>query len=214
MSAENYPLIREPRSLDYSSINATAVGETDKATRNANDDSKCCNKFTKAYLDVPFVARDCFPCVFSPKEYFMNKLPVLQTVFMKYWQKRYVKSVSFFVADLIAGLTVGLMLVPQALAYAKIAGLSPEVSFNMPLSIKLCACHQKTLLFAVVWTVFIVHGLLCVFPFWYIQRYYFGANCHHVIDCCFVGVTASQSSSLCCCTFSFGWDNTVFDGNT
>ena len=40
------------------------------------------------------------------------------------------------IADLIAGVTVGLTVVPQSMAYAAIAGLSPEVrkiylSFNM-----------------------------------------------------------------------------------
>lgn len=33
------------------------------------------------------------------------------------------------IADLIAGVTVGLTVVPQSMAYAAIAGLSPEVSY-------------------------------------------------------------------------------------
>lgn len=32
------------------------------------------------------------------------------------------------VADLIAGITVGLTVIPQALAYATLAGLSPQVN--------------------------------------------------------------------------------------
>jgi len=36
-------------------------------------------------------------------------------------------------ADLVAGLTVGAMLVPQAMAYAELAGLPPEVGFNAAL---------------------------------------------------------------------------------
>jgi len=33
------------------------------------------------------------------------------------------------VADIIAGITVGLTILPQALAYAQVAGLPPQVSF-------------------------------------------------------------------------------------
>lgn len=34
------------------------------------------------------------------------------------------------VGDLVAGITVGLTVIPQALAYAGIAGLDPAVSWN------------------------------------------------------------------------------------
>ena len=48
----------------------------------------------------------------------MNRyLPFLQ------WVKTYKKS--YFTKDLVAGLTVGIVLVPQAMAYAMIAGLPP-----------------------------------------------------------------------------------------
>jgi len=54
--------------------------------------------------------------------------------------------------DFIAGLTVGLTVIPQGLAYAKVAGLSPEVS--VPPSLLVClrrciclfVCHTDLLL--------------------------------------------------------------------
>jgi len=36
-----------------------------------------------------------------------------------------------FICDLIAGVTVGLTVMPQALAYSTLAGLEPQVSSNL-----------------------------------------------------------------------------------
>lgn len=47
------------------------------------------------------------------------RIPVLQ------WLPKYSKK--DFVADLVAGITVGITVIPQALAYATVAGLPPEV---------------------------------------------------------------------------------------
>lgn len=41
------------------------------------------------------------------------------------WIRSY--SVQYAIIDLIAGLTVGLTLIPQALAYSTLAGLEPQV---------------------------------------------------------------------------------------
>jgi sodium-independent sulfate anion transporter 11 len=71
--------------------------------------------------DVPlshnqYELQECFPCVYKPLHYFLlDRLPFLR------WLLRY--NVRWLVADVVAGLTVGLMVVPQALAYAKIANL-------------------------------------------------------------------------------------------
>mgnify|MGYP003406869974 FL=1 len=40
------------------------------------------------------------------------------------WLRGY--STEFFIADLIAGITVGLTVLPQSLAYATLAGLEPQ----------------------------------------------------------------------------------------
>lgn len=62
-----------------------------------------------------------FPCLFTPYNYFIKeRLPIVK------WLTRY--SLRYLISDIIAGLTVGLMVVPQALAYASIAGLPLEVS--------------------------------------------------------------------------------------
>ena len=78
--------------------------------------------------DVPlshnqYELQECFPCVYKPLHYFLlDRLPFLR------WLLRY--NVRWLIADVVAGLTVGLMVVPQALAYAKIANLRLKVSFS------------------------------------------------------------------------------------
>ena len=64
--------------------------------------------------------QECLPCVFKPLHYFvLDRLPFLR------WGLQY--NVRWLLADVVAGLTVGLMVVPQALAYAKIANLQLKV---------------------------------------------------------------------------------------
>ena len=65
--------------------------------------------------------RECFPFVYNPLNFFvLDRLPFLR------WLLRY--NVRWLISDIVAGLTVGLMVVPQALAYAKIANLHLKVS--------------------------------------------------------------------------------------
>ena len=64
--------------------------------------------------------QECLPCVFKPLHYFLlDRLPILG------WLLQY--NLRWMLADVVAGLTVGLMVVPQALAYAKIANLQLKV---------------------------------------------------------------------------------------
>ena len=71
--------------------------------------------------------RECFPCVYNPLHFFvLDRLPFLR------WLLRY--NVRWLVSDIVAGLTVGPMVVPQALAYAKIANLHLRVSGKSVLS--------------------------------------------------------------------------------
>ena len=53
------------------------------------------------------------------------------------WLPRY--KLSWLQMDLIAGVTVGLTVVPQALAYAEVAGLPVEVSWGLVFSSTVCA---------------------------------------------------------------------------
>lgn len=55
-----------------------------------------------------------------------KRLPILR------WLPQY--NADDAVGDLVAGITVGLTVIPQALAYAGIAGLQPEVSLMLPSS--------------------------------------------------------------------------------
>ena len=49
-----------------------------------------------------------------------KRLPVLN------WLPKY--NMEWAIGDFVAGITVGLTVIPQALAYSNIAGLSPQVS--------------------------------------------------------------------------------------
>lgn len=60
---------------------------------------------------------ECFPCYYEAT-WPLQKLPFLT------WLLRY--NLRWLISDVIAGLTVGLMVVPQALAYANIANLPPS----------------------------------------------------------------------------------------
>lgn len=44
------------------------------------------------------------------------------------WSKNY--NFDLALADLVAGITIGLTLIPQCIAYASLAGLGPEVGTN------------------------------------------------------------------------------------
>jgi sodium-independent sulfate anion transporter 11 len=56
------------------------------------------------------------------KRYLSNLLPII------YWIHRY--NLTWLVSDVIAGVTVGIVAVPQGMGYAKIANLSPVIIFN------------------------------------------------------------------------------------
>lgn len=56
---------------------------------------------------------------FNIKDKLAKKLPVIKFL----WN--YTKSEA--ATDLLAGITVGLMLIPQSIAYAALAGLNPQV---------------------------------------------------------------------------------------
>ncbi len=54
----------------------------------------------------------------ASKQYLLDKLPIIQ------WLPRY--SPSWLIQDFMAGLTIGVLLIPQGLAYAKIATIPIE----------------------------------------------------------------------------------------
>ena len=62
---------------------------------------------------------ECFPCYYE-STWPLDRLPFLR------WLLNY--QLKFLFSDILAGLTVGLMVVPQALAYASIARLPLNVS--------------------------------------------------------------------------------------
>lgn len=68
----------------------------------------------------------CFPMV-------AKRLPVLA------WLPHY--SLLWLKLDLIAGLSVGLTVIPQGLAYAEVAGLPPQVRGLLPTA---CPCSLHT----------------------------------------------------------------------
>ena len=66
----------------------------------------------------------CRPRRISYRKLLYRRIPVLS------WAPQYKKS--FVAGDIIAGITVGLMTVPQALAYSIVAGLPHNVSMTVP----------------------------------------------------------------------------------
>ena len=113
----------------------------------SHEKTSCC-----ATLDenpsCKFELKQCFPCIFDPLGYLVkDRLPFLGWLGMfecfrwfngviKWLSKRVTRfphcgkvyNIRTGVADLVAGVTVGIMVVPQALAYAKIATVPIEVS--------------------------------------------------------------------------------------
>ena len=107
----------------------------------------------------------CIKDVFT-KENLYEKLPITQ------WLPKY--DISCVVSDMIAGITVGLTVIPQGIAYAGVAGLPAQVgilkhiaktySFLIP---PLILSSQNFFLFTaiLVWTLLRIHGVLCVHDF-------------------------------------------------
>ena len=109
----------------------------------------CCKNFSSDHgcssESCDYELRQCFPCVYRPFKFFIvDRLPFIK------WLRRYTPKC--FISDLIAGLTVALMLVPQALAYATIAGLPLRVCLRGEIPIErmnvcararvLCTCEH------------------------------------------------------------------------
>jgi len=94
-----------------------------KFCQNLRKKDKSCLPLVENDWCSPYELRECFPCLTSPISYFLvDRFPFVQ------WLSRY--SPSCLISDIIAGLTVGLMVVPQALAYASIAQLPLQVYNN------------------------------------------------------------------------------------
>ena len=128
---------------------------------------RSCLPLVKNDYCSPYEMRECFPCLTSPISYFIvDRFPFVQ------WLSRY--TLSCLVSDIIAGLTVGLMVVPQALAYASIAQLPLEV-----LEIETDICYNQYRLL-VVRPLLRLHGLLRVHNIWDIQGCHARAYCNNV----------------------------------
>ena len=79
---------------------------------------------------------ECFPCYYEPT-WPLEKFPFLK------WLLKY--KLKWLFSDLLAGLTVGLMVVPQALAYANIANLPAGVSLEGSATILMFVCKSVQL---------------------------------------------------------------------
>ena len=85
-------------------------------TKDDEDESEkdCLSKLDMNNCCQNLIARSC------TKKQLNRKLPITD------WLPKY--NVEYFVFDLIAGITVGLTVIPQGIAYALIAELPPQVS--------------------------------------------------------------------------------------
>ena len=141
--------------LTNSSVNASTPLLVNRHERRSKW-SKICSDGPRGVACFPeepsFELVENLPCLFKPFDYFLKeRFPFIQ------WLRHY--SLSCLVSDVIAGLTVGLMVVPQALAYASIAGLPLQVT-NTPAS--------KSLLFiSLVWFVLLIYGCYGIHVLWY-----------------------------------------------
>ena len=92
--------------------------------REKYSEARCCRQPERPsppLSSYQYELRECFPCRYRPLNFFLvDRFPCVK------WMKRY--SLRWLLADVVAGLTVGLMVVPQALAYAQIAKLPTRVS--------------------------------------------------------------------------------------
>lgn len=84
------------------------------ARKNAEDENDTCDCFDMKNASKNLIARS-----FTKKQ-LNRKLPITD------WLPKY--NVEYFVSDLIAGVTVGLTIIPQGIAYALVAELPPQVS--------------------------------------------------------------------------------------
>lgn len=129
----------------------------------------CCKNFSSDHgcssESCDYELRQCFPCVYRPFKFFIvDRLPFIK------WLRRYTPKC--FISDLIAGLTVALMLVPQALAYATIAGLPLRVCLRgeipierMNVRARVCCVPVSMILWSfthTVWTLFFIYGMFRV----------------------------------------------------
>lgn len=97
------------------------------------------------------------------------------------WLPRY--NLRWLQMDLLAGLTVGLTTVPQALAYAEVAALPVQVndcSFGVYFVISFGVHGSTQTIFPPVWALLCFHGRFHLHPPRDLQRCDAGSNGHHV----------------------------------
>ena len=82
-----------------------------------DDDSNDC--LSMPSFDMTNCCQNLVARTFTKKQ-LNRKLPIT------HWLPKY--NVEYFVSDLIAGITVGLTVIPQGIAYALVAELPPQVS--------------------------------------------------------------------------------------
>lgn len=105
---EETPLLKDKRSQDQ------LLPQWKRVALHGMTGIGCCPKAPSYELE------ENLPCLFRPlRHFFVNRFPFLK------WLRRY--SLQWLLSDIIAGISVGIMVVPQALAYAKIAGLPLQV---------------------------------------------------------------------------------------
>ena len=99
---------------DSKTINNVENGTTKTKDDEDDEEKDCLSKLDMNNCCQNLIARSC------TKKQLNRKLPITD------WLPKY--NVEYFVSDLIAGITVGLTVIPQGIAYALIAELPPQVS--------------------------------------------------------------------------------------
>ena len=100
---------------DSSSAALTPLGIDDSSSDNTSSGKR---SFDPKGLAMNY-ARDVGRRACTKKQLY-RKVPILE------WAPKY--NMDWFVSDMIAGITVGLTVIPQGIAYAIVAGLPPQVN--------------------------------------------------------------------------------------
>ena len=98
---------------------AKHLNNVEKGEKNVEDENNSTGCCSPSSFDMRNCCQNLIARSFTKKQ-LNRKLPITD------WLPKY--NLEYFISDLIAGITVGLTVIPQGIAYALVAELPPQVS--------------------------------------------------------------------------------------